>query len=288
MLRKKRPAKYLNESSILRTMTAFVAIFGSVQSLPSVFHHHKHRGNELSLPLMTQLHRAIADSHNSSPASALESARADLLTTPDFKLFALNDTAIAAGLTSSSTSARQHAPSFSLPSLDGKEIALETLRGKVVLLTFWATWCGPCRSEMPALEQLYRDFRAYPDFALLTVNTEQRSMRSLREFIAKNNYDFPVLLDADNAVSAAYGVSALPSAFVIDREGRIVFSHAGALDWSDSSLREALQKLLEKKPKQLPGTIEALVAPLKLTSRAALSLMFNTRTVGAPAFEGIK
>ena len=97
-----------------------------------------------------------------------------------------------------------------------------------------------------------------------------------------------MLLDADNAVSAAYGVSALPSAFVLDREGRIVFSHAGALDWSDSSLREALQKLLEKKPKQLPGTIEALVAPLKLTSRAALSLMFNARTVGAPAFEGIK
>jgi hypothetical protein len=73
----------------------------------------------------------------------------------------------------------------------------------------------------------------------------------------KVSYDFPVLLDANNAVSAAYSVSALPSEFGIDREGRIVFSHAGALDWSDSSLRDALRKLLEKKPKRLPSTIEA-------------------------------
>ena len=89
------------------------------------------------------------------------------------------------------------------------------------------------------------------------LDRERWRLRSLHEFIPKNNYDFPVLLDADNAVSAAYGVSALPSAFVIDRDGRIAWDHAGALDWSDPSLRDALQKLLEKKPKQLPSTIEA-------------------------------
>jgi peroxiredoxin len=156
-------------------------------------------------------------------------------------------------LISSDTSAGSQAPNFSLPALDGTEVSLEAMHGKIVLLNFWASWCGPCRIEMPSLEHLYRDFSAYRDFALLTVNTEQRDTPWVQNFMANNGYDFPVLLDAGSAASAAYGVRALPSTFVIGRDGRILWRHSGALDWSDPKLRDALKALLEKRPRHSPG-----------------------------------
>jgi peroxiredoxin len=185
-----------------------------------------------------------------------------------FNIVAIDDKELARAIDleglirSAGTAAGRQAPSFSLPTLDGSEVSLEAMHGKIVLLNFWATWCGPCRTEMPSLEQLYRDFSAHPDFALVTVSTEG-STRSVENFMTKNGYDFPVLLDADNAVSRAFGVSALPSTFVIDREGRIVWNNSGALDWSDSRLRDALKKLLEKKPRRSTGTIEARLSGIQ-------------------------
>jgi peroxiredoxin len=162
-------------------------------------------------------------------------------------------------ISSYGTAAGRPAPSLSLPDLDGTEVSLDAMRGKVVLLNFWATWCGPCRSEMPSLERLYQDFSSNPDFAMLTVNTDQCGTPSVEQFVAKNGCDFPVLLDTENVASTAYGVSGLPSTFVIGRDGRIIWNCTGALDWSDPSLRDALKKLLEKKP---PRSIRALEARL--------------------------
>ena len=88
-----------------------------------------------------------------------------------------------------------------MPYLSGSEVALDTIRGKVVLLNFWATWCGACRSEMPSLENLYRDFHHYPDFAVLTVSIDQRGKPAVAQFMASNGYNFPVLLDTGNATN---------------------------------------------------------------------------------------
>ena len=136
------------------------------------------------------------------------------------------------------------APDFELPALDGSEVALRSLRRKVVLLNFWATWCGACRSEMPALEGLYRDLRSNPDFALITVSGSGRGAGPVAQFMERNGYDFPVLVDDANATGSAYGVSGIPSTFVIGRDGQIVWNCVGAIDWSNPILREALNKLL--------------------------------------------
>lgn len=152
--------------------------------------------------------------------------------------------ALARLIASSGTEAGRPAPDFTLPYLSGSEVALDSIRGKVLLLNFWATWCGACRSEMPSLENLYRDFRHYPDFAVLTVSIDQRGKPAVAQFMASNGYNFPVLLDTSNVTSAAYGVSGIPSTFVIGRDGQIIWNCVGALDWSNPSVRDALKKLL--------------------------------------------
>ena len=152
--------------------------------------------------------------------------------------------ALARLIASSGTEAGRPAPDFTLPYLNGSEVALDKIRGKVVLLNFWATWCGACRSEMPSLETLYRDFRHYPDFAVLTVSIDQRGKPAVAQFMASKGYNFPVLLDTSNVTSAAYGVSGIPSTFVIGRNGQIIWNCVGALDWSNPSVRDALKKLL--------------------------------------------
>jgi peroxiredoxin len=152
--------------------------------------------------------------------------------------------ALARLIAGSGSAAGYPAPDFSLANLDGDDVTLGAMRGKIVLLDFWATWCSACRSELPALQQLYRDLRANPDFAVLTVNLDEGGRSGVAEFMADNSYDFPVLLDPSNATSAAYGISGIPSIFVIGRNGRIIWNCAGAVDWSNPTVRSALKKLL--------------------------------------------
>jgi peroxiredoxin len=258
---------------------AFAVSFGSGQRLHYHLDHEQHRLRPDAVQI-TAMHRTIAvaqspfanqcraksnpgtESHASPRVMHVTRARVGSPRVQGFNIVPIDDKELAGAIDleglirSAGTAAGRQAPSFSLPTLDGTEVSLEAMHGKIVLLNFWASWCGPCRTEMPSLEQLYRDFSAHPDFALLTVSTEGSTL-SVGNFMTKNGYDFPVLLDADNAVSRAFGVSALPSTFVIDREGRIVWNNSGALDWSDSRLRDALKKLLEKKPRRSIGTIEA-------------------------------
>ncbi|HZP46602.1 MAG TPA: TlpA disulfide reductase family protein [Candidatus Binataceae bacterium] len=144
---------------------------------------------------------------------------------------------IAAGLT---------APNFTLTGLDGKSVSLAGLRGKVVFLNVWATWCPPCRSEMPSIESLYRAFRQQPDFVTLAVS-EDTNPKAAAQYIRKNNFNFPVLLDPRNTVGEAYNVSGLPESFVIGRDGRIVAHHVGPYDWSNPDIRSALEDLLKAK-----------------------------------------
>ena len=120
------------------------------------------------------------------------------------------------------------APDFTLESLYGKKIKLSTLQGKKVFLNFWASWCGPCRSEMPDIEKLNEN---YNKIEILTVNIKEEKKKVL-DFIMTKGYTFPVFLDKDGKVSNMYQARGIPTTYIIDEQGTIRARHTGILDYS--------------------------------------------------------
>src|SRR5271170_6939116 len=139
------------------------------------------------------------------------------------------------------------AANFNLKDLNGQSVSLSSLRGKVVFLNVWATWCGPCREEMPSMETLYEAFKNRNDFVILAVSQDRRGRAAVQPYVEKNHFQFDILLDPDNVVGDAYNVSGVPETFIIDRRGRIVAHHMGAFDWSQTDVRQALVELLDSK-----------------------------------------
>lgn len=142
------------------------------------------------------------------------------------------------------------AADFTLPGLDGSQISLSSLRGKVVFLNVWATWCGPCREEMPSIERLYEEFAKEPDFVVLAVSQDSEGRGAVDSYVRQNGYKFRVLLDPRNEVGDAYDVSGIPETFIIDRTGRIVAHHVGPYDWGQADMREALRELIDAKERE--------------------------------------
>jgi thiol-disulfide isomerase/thioredoxin len=113
------------------------------------------------------------------------------------------------------------APDFQLQALDGQEYSLSGLRGRPILLNIWASWCPPCRSEMPAMQQLHQDYFEQ-GFIILAVNaTNQDDLTAAKDFISSRGLSFPILLDTEGNVSSLYQVRSLPTSFFIDTSGRI-------------------------------------------------------------------
>jgi peroxiredoxin len=135
------------------------------------------------------------------------------------------------------------APNFVLKDLEGFQVALDQFRGKVVLLNFWATWCGPCRIEMPAMEQLYRSF-SRKDFEILAVSTDAQGIAVTRPFQREMGFTFPVLHDADFRIGMRYGARTLPMTFLIDPHGIIRKRIFGARDWNTPEGRRLVQSLM--------------------------------------------
>ncbi|MBI4401381.1 MAG: TlpA family protein disulfide reductase [Nitrospirae bacterium] len=136
------------------------------------------------------------------------------------------------------------APNFQLWNLDGKPVSLSQYHGKVVFINFWATWCGPCRVEMPAMELLYREFNRN-DFEILAVSTDPRGLAVTRPFQEELGLTFPILHDSDFRVGIAYGARTLPMTFLVDRRGIITHRIFGARDWQSPEARQLIQKLLK-------------------------------------------
>ena len=136
---------------------------------------------------------------------------------------------------------RVPAPDFVLPALDGGPVRLSDLRGNLVVIEFWATWCGPCRYSTPSLEVIFRRFRDR-GVSVLLVNqgesAEQITRWSERRFTA------PILLDQEFRVAKHYGLQGIPRLFVIDREGRIVYDKSGYGGGLEQNLRVILTQLL--------------------------------------------
>jgi peroxiredoxin len=136
------------------------------------------------------------------------------------------------------------APNFQLRDLNGRMVALSDLRGKVVLLNFWATWCGPCRVEMPAMEQLYQMFPR-KDFEILAVSTDAQGVAITRPFQQENHLTFPILHDSDFRVGLTYGARSLPMTFMVDRQGVIRHQVFGARDWGAPEAQQLVQMLMK-------------------------------------------
>jgi outer membrane lipoprotein-sorting protein/peroxiredoxin len=131
------------------------------------------------------------------------------------------------------------AAGFTLTATDGKEFNLTALRGKVVLLDFWATWCVPCRKDLPALEKLYGDFRER-GLVLLGINAGEDA-GTINKFLQQTKLSYPVIVAGERTVLESYSVTAFPTLVLIDREGKIALYHVGA--GSDMEVRAALAKL---------------------------------------------
>lgn len=137
------------------------------------------------------------------------------------------------------------APDFSLESLTGETIQLSTRRGQPVIINIWASWCPPCRTEMPAMQRVYRDFKAQ-GLEILAVNaTNQDSATDAAAFADDKHLTFPILLDTSGSVSAAYQVHSLPTTFFVGRDGIIQEIVIGG-PMSETLLRTRVENLLEE------------------------------------------
>jgi peroxiredoxin len=137
------------------------------------------------------------------------------------------------------------APGFSVPALDGRSLSLADYRGQVVMINFWATWCVPCRVEMPSMENLYERYGGR-GFEILAVSGGE-GPNVVQPFIKNLKLSFPILLDERFEVHEKYEVSAIPSTFLVDKGGVVTHRFFGAVDWNDDQFKELIGKLIKAK-----------------------------------------
>ena len=135
------------------------------------------------------------------------------------------------------------APDFTLKDLNGVEKSLKEFRGKVVLLNFWATWCSPCRIEIPSMVELYKRYKD-KGLEIIGVNLDKLGRSGVEQFSKEYNISFPVLLDPAGKVGTNYGIVALPTTFILDREGKILERVTGGLDWTTEENLKKFETLL--------------------------------------------
>jgi len=136
------------------------------------------------------------------------------------------------------------APDFTLKSASGKNLKLSEHRGEVVLLNFWASWCGPCRQEMPYLEQMQERYSSY-GFTVMGVNVEEDSSKA-RKMLQDISVSFPILFDTRNTVSKAYKVAAMPTTVIIDRDGNMRYLHKGYKAGDEATYKQWVKKLIRE------------------------------------------
>ncbi len=136
------------------------------------------------------------------------------------------------------------APDFTLRSNSGKNLKLSEFRGQVVLLNFWASWCGPCRQEMPALEKLHQRYHKL-GFTVIGVNVEEDSTAA-KKMLREVRVSFPILFDTQNTASKLYNVSAMPTTVIIDRDGNMRYLHKGYKPGEERDYRKWVKKLIRE------------------------------------------
>jgi peroxiredoxin len=138
------------------------------------------------------------------------------------------------------------APRFVLPSLHGEPVRLDDFRGRYVLLNFWATWCGPCKMEMPSLENLNRKFPA-SKLSVVGVSNDMFGATVVKPYVESQGLTFPILLDPGSDVSNSFHVLSLPSTYLIDPDGNIIGEQSGAENWSAPETLQYFEDLLKQR-----------------------------------------
>lgn len=133
---------------------------------------------------------------------------------------------------------------FELPDLNGNKVKLSSLKGKVVFLNFWATWCGPCRSEMPSMQRMYEKLRD-EGLEILAVDLQEEK-GLVGKFARELSLTFPILLDSSGAVGGQYNARAIPTTYLFDRKGFVVARAVGAREWDSSEMLETLRRVLRE------------------------------------------
>ena len=141
------------------------------------------------------------------------------------------------------------APDFTLPALDGTKVRLTDQQGQVVLVDFWATWCGPCKEELPHIETFHRQY-ADSGLRVLALSTDMDD-DEVQPFIDEHDYTFTVL-HADDAVQSDYGISAIPVVYLVDRQGRVRWHRMGFTAGSEEEMGQEIEKLLNE-PAEAPA-----------------------------------
>src|SRR5262249_47486110 len=144
------------------------------------------------------------------------------------------------------TSVGEHplAPDFTLTTLSGTSLSLAELRGKVVLLNFWATWCVPCRKEMPAIETLYQRYKDR-GLEVLAVSLDKGATSVVETFVKEMGVTYRVVLDPSWGTARTYGVRGLPATFLLDRAGNVVLQELGERDWMEEARQQTVEGLLQ-------------------------------------------
>lgn len=137
------------------------------------------------------------------------------------------------------------APDFTVKSLAGQDVALASLKGKVVLVNFWATWCPPCKEEIPSMMKLNQQMAGKP-FQMLAIAIDEGGKEAVEGFFKKSGLSLPAYLDTDGAVSRIYGTTGVPETFVVDKTGIIRKKIVGGMDWSAPEVAAYLDELLKK------------------------------------------
>jgi peroxiredoxin len=131
---------------------------------------------------------------------------------------------------------------FTLPKLDGSDFTLSQQQGKVIFLNFWATWCPPCRQEMPSMEALYQRFRT-SGLEIIAVNLGE-SREQVTSFMRQNNLSFPVVLDTRQSTGSMYNARSIPTTYIIDRRNLIIGMVVGSINWNSPAVITAFEELL--------------------------------------------
>ncbi|QEN04995.1 TlpA family protein disulfide reductase [Thiospirochaeta perfilievii] len=132
-------------------------------------------------------------------------------------------------------------PDFTIKNLNGEDVTLSDYKGQALLLNFWASWCGPCKMEMPSMERL-EQIGKDKNFRVLAVNLAEPK-ETVEAFIDNNNYTFDVLLDSDNQIGLMYGARSIPTTYLVDKDGNIVGGKIGTHEWDDPKIVAILEEL---------------------------------------------
>ncbi len=161
-------------------------------------------------------------------------------------LFAVSVYAADAPQTLTPVAKRPAATDYALEDLDGRTQRLSGQRGKVVLVNFWATWCPPCRKELPSMQRLWEKLKSEP-FAMHAIDTGETAEEILPFIFATGTeLTFPILLDRDNRTLGQWPVVALPTTFIVDKQGRVTYRSVGGREWDDPTLIEELRRLIRE------------------------------------------